>query len=169
MDKAPTLYLGIDPGTTGGLGWIDAEGGYFRSLPLPREPKDLADAIRSVWPHLLNRTCVLVEQQQPLRIPGKPKFGTGNQTSKVSFTHGVNYGTVLGVLGALGIAPHLVAPATWKAEQRLDSDKQRSIIRARVMWPAAPITLIGQDGQAESLLIAYHAYKHGLGASMMSL
>lgn len=169
-------FLGIDPGSTGGMGWLGPNGEFVECCPLPPDPFDLAETIRiQMWPRLQSELCVIVEQQVPIRLGKGPQFGP----SKVTFTHACGYGQILGVLGALKLHPHLVMPGVWKKELRLVGPspagltgsraeaerKQRSQIKARIYWPTAPISRVKDDGPSEALLLAYYAKLKGLGPS----
>lgn len=68
------------------------------------------------------------------------------------------YGTILGVLGSIGVKPKRVPPSKWKADLKLNSDKHLSIQRALELYPDASnyISLRKHDGRAESLLLAHY-------------
>ena len=75
-----------------------------------------------------------------------------------TFKFGAPYGAVLGVLAALKIQTHLVAPAAWKKHFRLDSDKEKSRALALRTFAASPehFSRKKDHNRAEAALLALY-------------
>ena len=90
------------------------------------------------------------------RVHAMPKQGVAS-----TFSFGMNFGWILGVLDAFEISYQLIEPRKWKAEFNLNSDKQRSIEVAKQLFPKAELIPNGcrkpHDGIAESILLAEYA------------
>lgn len=148
------LTLGIDPGLTGALALLDAEGQpeLVADLPIIRDRSlawidggVLQSTIRDA---LRGRPCRAVVE----RVSAMPKQGIAS-----SFVFGVGFGAVLATLQTLRLPIELVTPASWKLALGLGKDKRASLDRARLLFPMADLSLAKHDGRAEALLIAYFA------------
>lgn len=143
-DVPAAPLLGIDPGISGAwaLLWPD---GTTAAGDLPTAAGDVdaagfATFIRSALPF-----AAVVEA-----VHSMPKQGVAS-----TFRFGRAHGAVLGVLAALLVPTHLVAPTSWKRHFRLGSDKDASRALARRLWPACGVLERKKDhGRAEALLMA---------------
>lgn len=140
------LILGVDPGLSGALAFyaplapdlITAEDVPVvgAEIDAPRLARRLAQ---------LRPTVAMIELATSM-----PKQGVAS-----TFKYGRSFGTVLGVIGALGIPYHFTSPARWKKHFRLNSDKEQSRTLAVRLWPAAEcFSLKKHHGRAEAALIA---------------
>ena len=145
MTEVPCI-LGVDPGLKGAIAF------YFSSydrvscedMPVANGDVDaatLAARIRQMAP-----TVAVVEG-----VHSMPKQGVAS-----SFKFGKGYGQVLGVIAALGVPVHIIAPTTWKKHFRLNSDKDASRALALRYWPdqSDMFCKVKHDGRAEACLIA---------------
>lgn len=152
-----TLILGIDPGLTGALALLDADGQpeLVADLPVIRDrslawidggalQSMLLDAIRG-------RSCRAIVE----RVSAMPKQGVAS-----SFAFGVGLGSILATLQTLRLPIELVTPAVWKLALGLSRDKRASLNKARLLFPSADLSLAKHDGRAEALLIAHWAIRH---------
>jgi crossover junction endodeoxyribonuclease RuvC len=146
--------LGIDPGLTGAIAYMDGFGGLLDVIDLPviRDGK-LAwidgDALQS-W--LLNTDVSTGRTAWIERVHAMPKQGVSS-----SFAFGVTFGSILGVLRARHIPIQFVTPAKWKRDLGLSSDKRASLDKARLLYPTADLRLAKHEGRAEAILIAHWA------------
>lgn len=149
------ITIGIDPGMTGAISFLgqgqDAEPPVCRvfDLPVIRDGAlSWIDGGRLRSLVLSNRDghCVAVIE----RVSAMPKQGVAS-----SFNFGVGFGSVLGVLGAIGIPVEFVASSKWKRELGLSKDKHASLHKARLLFPDCELSLCKHEGRAEALLIAY--------------
>jgi len=148
-----TLTLGIDPGITGALALLNADGVVLLAdLPVIRD-KSLAwidgGELQSLLINALQgRPCHAIVE----RVSAMPRQGVAS-----SFAFGVGFGSVLGVLQALHFGIELVTPSTWKRALGLSADKRASLHKARLLFPSADLRLAKHDGRAEALLLAHWA------------
>lgn len=138
--------LGIDPGASGAISF------YFPTHPRLIAVEDmpvaggevdvatLAQRIRQMSPDV-----AVIE-----RVGAMPKQGVSS-----TFRFGTAYGSVRGVVAALGVPVHLVSPTTWKRHFRLSADKEESRALALRLWPDSGHFSRKKDhGRAEAALIA---------------
>lgn len=149
------LIVGVDPGLSGAVGFLNADGTYAGVEDMPvviattgRKELDaagLAETLRAYGP-----SCAIVE-----RVSSRPGEGAVG-----AFSFGATYGGILAVLAALQIPTALVAPAVWKRKAGIPAgaDKACSISTAKRLIPTAStiLTLKKHDGRAEALLLARH-------------
>ena len=148
------LVLGIDPGLTGALAVLDADGipELVADLPVIRD-RSLAwidgGALQSILLDAIRgRQCRAVVE----RVSAMPKQGIAS-----AFGFGVGFGAVLATLQTLRLPLELVTPAVWKRALGLSSDKRASLDKARLLFPTADLSLAKHDGRAEALLLAHYA------------
>ncbi len=95
------IIIGIDPGKSGAVAvWND---GIDKVVKCPPTPKKMADIIKN---QDCNASKLVVYMEKVWAFP------TDARSS--AFKFGANYGTWLGILGALNIEPKLVTPITWQ-------------------------------------------------------
>lgn len=146
------LTLGIDPGLTGALALLDADGQpeLVADLPIIRD-RSLAwvdgNRLQSMLLEAIQgRPCRAVVE----RVSAMPRQGVAS-----SFAFGVGFGSILATLQTLRLPLELVTPATWKRTLGLSSDKRASLDKARLLFPSAELHLRKHEGRAEALLIAW--------------
>lgn len=152
------MYVGIDPGATGAIAWIDSTGTpVIHDMPTMGERKVIhAPKLNDIL-HEAEEAAggagihVLLEHAQPM--PGQGVVSV--------FSYGRGFGTVEGVLYAYSIPHTLVRPADWKRRAGLGASKSDAIARAIQVCPAASwlLTLKKHHGRAEALLIAIFGAK----------
>jgi crossover junction endodeoxyribonuclease RuvC len=145
------LTIGIDPGLTGALAILSADGSLelVTDLPIVRD-RSLAwvdgSALQSM---LLDAIAGRQSRAVVERVSAMPKQGIAS-----AFLFGVGFGSILSVLQAMHIPIEFVTPVVWKRSYGLSKDKHASLHKARLMFPAAELHLAKHDGRAEALLIA---------------
>lgn len=148
------LILGVDPGLTGALALLDADGQpeLLADLPVIRDRSlawiDGGSLQSTLLDALRGRACRAVVE----RVSAMPRQGVAS-----SFVFGVGLGSILATLQTLRLPIELVTPAVWKLALGLGKDKRASIDKARVLFPTADLSLAKHDGRAEALLLAYYA------------
>lgn len=149
------ITIGIDPGLTGAISFVghgqNAEGPVCKVFDLPV----IRDGACSWIDGNQLRSLILTERDGPCvavieRVSAMPKQGVAS-----SFNFGVGFGSVLGVLGCIGIRLEFVTPSKWKRELGLSSDKDASLHKARLLFPDCELHLKKHNGRAEALLIAH--------------
>lgn len=146
MTAAEHCIMGVDPGLSGAIAF------YFQGHPALIAAEDvpvaggeidaatLAQRIRQMSP-----TCTVIEL-----VGAMPKQGVSS-----TFRFGVAFGVIRGVVSALGIPTHLVAPTRWKKHFRLPADKEAARALALRLWPTSQHFSRKKDhGRAEAALLA---------------
>lgn len=108
------VYIGIDPGKTGGIAWWDGE--RMNAIKMPATPGDIRDCLEAIADGC--PTAAALEKVGPSR--GKERNGAGDKGRQQgvgsAFTFGEGYGVLKGVLTALRIRHELVLPVKWQQE-----------------------------------------------------
>jgi crossover junction endodeoxyribonuclease RuvC len=145
------IHIGIDPGQSGALAILSADGALelVADLPIIRD-RSLAwidgGALQSTLLDAIGgRQCRAVVE----RVSAMPKQGIAS-----AFQFGVGFGSILSVLQAMHTSLEFVTPVVWKRFYGLSKDKHASLHKARLLWPAAELHLAKHEGRAESLLLA---------------
>lgn len=149
------LTLGVDPGRSGALAFLDETGRLVHVEDMPLHTgAGLGDAIRALLDDLRPDEVVVAYVEQTQAFPGQGRTSAHD--------YGRDAGAVLGALGALGIPVHLVAPSVWKPAMGLNRKKAASIDLASARWPGTDwFRRKKDDGRAEAALLA--EYGRGLG------
>lgn len=156
--------LGIDPGFTGALAFIDR--GTKRILELHDMP--LLVPQKSAFSKAETRKNVDLEKLADIIQSAQLSYGVAlavvedvhafpGQGTTSMFRFGFFSGATHGILAALGIRVVLQRPEVWKSSFGLSRDKSKSIELAKKLFPDSVqyLTLKGHDGRAESLLLAF--------------
>ena len=147
------IFVGIDPGLTGGIAAVDDKGAIVYQARLPLMPsfvpkrkmldaREFAAVVRFLQQRQGLAHCA-VEQ-----VGAMPKQGVVG-----TFSFGMGFGALLGVLGAMQASYVLVRPQEWKKHHALGADKAQAIGLAMRKWPELTLKK-SDDGVAEALLIA---------------
>ena len=149
------LTLGIDPGKTGAIAFLDG-----------RTLIDVVDMPPLTGHALGSAIADLVADFAPLEIGEawvEKVASRPNQGHMNVWTFAEGYGAILGALGVLRIPVHHVSPAVWKKAAGISKDKDVARQRACELWPAesARFARKKDDGRAEAALIALHGVEVG--------
>lgn len=156
------IIVGIDPGIAGAVAWLRRSGDGVELLHVEDMP---LNQLRGVSGPLLasafndwRPTLVFVES-----VHSMPKQGV-----KSTFTFGVGFGKVLGVLEAAGWPHALVQPQAWKKTQLAGTKKEKAdaVVVACALWPSQARFFQTKNkarnaARAEAALIA----RHGIGTA----
>ena len=141
-----TTILGIDPGASGAIGMVCP---MVETWDMPPTVHDLATLMRTFDS---STTRVYLE-----RVHAMPKQGVSS-----TFSFGMQFGQIQGVLAALGLAYLLVEPSKWKPGMGLrGADKNESRAKAQQMFPTASLSRVKDHGRAEALLLAEFGRRQG--------
>jgi crossover junction endodeoxyribonuclease RuvC len=146
--------LGVDPGATGALAMWDTGVDALIVCDMPgatvRVGKAQRRQVSETW------LADIIKHYEPdtawlERVHALPKQGVTS-----SFSFGLAYGIVRGVLAALGVPATLVTPQEWKRSFRLGPDKNEARLIAARLFPAnaSSFLRIRDDGRAEAALLA---------------
>ena len=145
------LWLGIDPGKSGGIAFIP-EAGEPWAVSMPDTAKDLWECLQSAKLKMIQDSdCTAVLE----RVRSSPQMGVTS-----SFTFGRGYGQLEMALLAAGIRYEDVTPQKWQKFLGCltGGDKNVSKSRAQQLFPSIKVT----HAIADSLLIAEYARRNNL-------
>ena len=140
------LYIGIDPGLSGGVAFIPASGEPW-AHKMPETDRDLIDLIRDSINMFEARAVIEL-------VHSSPQMGV-----KSAFTFGEGYGRLQMALTALGVPYERVRPQAWQKAMGCltKGDKNVSKRRAQELFPAIKVT----HAIADALLIGEYARRAG--------
>jgi hypothetical protein len=148
------VFVGIDPGKTGGIGVIDQAGRFVVCHRWnEKDPRRLYEVLL-LLKGMVSKIYLELIQVFPQKEAGF--IAQGQSTI-------ANWGTWQGFLIAAGIPFDVISPLTWQAAHGLTSWAKRQeegipchspLTLARSMWPAAPLDCKVDDGKAVGLLLA---------------
>ena len=138
-------FIGIDPGKGGAIAVINKDGRIIATATFSEE------AYRDIISES-GKSFAVVED-----VHAMPKQGVTSM-----FNFGYNKGWIMGLLYANSIPTELVSPQKWKKIFSLNGEKQKSIEKAKQLFPcisllATPRCKKAHDGLAEALLMAEYA------------
>lgn len=137
------IYLGIDPGSNGGLVWLDSDGSLLECQKMPATPEDVLTALGSYDKE--NVVCFM-----------EKVGGISGQGAAASFVFGKGYGELTMALLSLGISTTLVTPQRWQKHFNLSgkkgesktSHKNRIKAWSQQRFPKQKVTLWAADALA---------------------
>lgn len=147
------IFCGIDPGKKGAMaimGYSNTTGERYMMKIIPFDPQEYIKALKQ-----FNGATVCIEQVHSISKQGIAS----------SFTFGVMYGWLLGMLDTIGVSYQVVSPQKWKKEYGLNSDKAKSIEVCHRLFPNVSLKRTERckkddDGLAEALLLCEYARRH---------
>jgi crossover junction endodeoxyribonuclease RuvC len=152
MAQKPRLWIGIDPGYSGGVAAfgsghesVPAEGLAFK---MPEEECDLAKLLKELVGFMHpSQVCLVLE-----KVHSMPKQGVTSV-----FTFGQQFGICRGVIAALELPRVLVTPQQWQKALgcQTGGDKKVTLSVAKNQWPWLKPT----HATADAILIAHYARK----------
>lgn len=121
------LFLGLDPGSTGGLVILDAESRI--ALAVAWTDGDPARIVEAIEPHRNRIKLAALE-----KVASRPAQGSSS-----TFKFGAQFGMAVGVLTAFRVPFVLVRPQAWQASGGIVKPARLS---------AADVSELGRDGEA---------------------
>lgn len=121
--------IGIDPGATGAIVLLeDGQPIEWAEMPVNKIGSTTRVNAAALTDFIASCCCTHVYVEA---VHSMPKQGVAS-----SFNFGHNVGTVMGVLGAMGLPHTLVTPQAWKKAMGLiGTDKDAARARAIQLWP----------------------------------
>lgn len=157
-EERGTFTIGVDPGLTGVLAVLAADGALVALHDTPvltlstsrgtRQEYDVPGLVALLAPYAGSQTHVVIEESQAM--PG--------QGTRSMFTTGYGFGIWIGVLSALQLPYTRVRPGVWKKAMGLGPDKEAARLRAIQLFPGADLRRKKDHGRAEALLLAAYGY-----------
>ena len=156
----PAVYLGIDPGASGGLACLTASGSVG-CVPMPATEADVWWWVSGAGKELPGAAAFAVIEEQRPRPTAWFDRRTGKMQSSILKSTCLLYGNYLqirGMVTAAGIPFEAVTPQKWQLSFGLKKDKgeapgawkNRLKAKAQQLFPAVKVTL----ATADALLIA---------------
>lgn len=142
------LFIGIDPGKSGSVAFIDKTTGDAWSFKLDCTDRDIADGVRDA---LFTQDGGAADAFAVIeKVHSSPQMGV-----KSAFTFGQSFGKLEMVLNFLEVRFEYVAPAKWQGDMncRTKGDKNITKAAAQRLFPALKIT----HANADALLLAEYA------------
>jgi crossover junction endodeoxyribonuclease RuvC len=152
------MYIGIDPGLSGAIAFLDVEKGHLSIRDMPCfEVKRNNKIKREVSPIGVAAAMSLAEQVSRVvleRVGAMPGQGV---TSVFSF--GRSVGIIEGVLATMVIPIDIVTPQAWQKAAGVRGGKDGSRLRACELFPnyAELFARKKDDGRADAALMAWYA------------
>lgn len=149
-----SIYIGVDPGKKGAMaimGYSNTTGERYMMKIIPFDPQEYIKTLKQ-----FNGATVCIEQVHSISKQGIAS----------SFTFGVMYGWLLGMLDTIGVSYQAVSPQKWKKDfGLLRSDKSKSVEVCQHLLPNANLYRTERckkpdDGMAEAALLALYAKRH---------
>lgn len=151
---------GIDPGKTGALALLHADGSLnFLDVPTIK----LRGKEKPAWSDWVNTWSDALRWAAPDMIVIEDIAARPGQGVTSMFTFGRTLGFAHGIVASVTDAPiHFVTPSVWKAKLGLlNSSKGASRETCRTLFPstASSVARVKDDGRAEAALLAYYGRK----------
>lgn len=149
--------IGIDPGGTGGIAYLEPDGVRVTVLPMPTVPEKVGGKVRQridLWRlgeiirnmHAAGASAAWVE-----RVGSMP-----SDSHVTAFAFGWAAAAVSMGLACAQVRTFYVQPLVWKRHYKLSKDKELSRLKASQLFPqdAHQWSRKSDDGLAEAVLIA---------------
>jgi len=165
-----TIYIGVDPGVTGGIGILYPEGDAV-GLSMPTvtfnrggrktkkgntRKKTVYDAQRlpAIFRPFADSHHDPDDDYQVVVVLENTMARQGD-TGITGFGMGHSKGVIEGIIWALGLPYEPVTPSQWRPKMvGVGTDKEASRMRAQRLFPGAELHQKNHEGRAEALLIA---------------
>lgn len=157
-----SCLLAIDPGMTGALAWITAEGHLVEVVDMPVAE---IDGKRQVWPEgvaaLMGRRPVhkvIIERTVAMHRRSANGDGSEEATKMGAASTGTFFygaGILRGCAAAFGLPVEMEWPHLWKRRAGVPTDKTEARQMAQRTWPGAAkkFARVKDDGRAEACLM----------------
>lgn len=156
------IILGIDPGVTGALVWLDVQANAILAVSdhsawcNAHDPEvELRALLKASWV-----PDIVIIEAQHARLSRDPVTKKVLQGISSTWNYAEHYGIIRGCAAAYDRPIRRVDPGTWKGSMHLGNktEKRKSLELARKLWPQSlPMFKRKMDhGRAEAALLAYY-------------
>lgn len=179
MSPTRYVYIGVDPGFTGGIASIEMIEGEtvvsvwdMPTMLVHDRPRIDRPAVVAVFKELIGPGTRLIAVVEAVGAMGGKDRKEGTSSM---FRFGQGQGEVLGILAGLGAVIFEVPPPVWKARAGLIGADDREVCKRCVDLGLCPrSTVFGPrggplHGRADALLLAYHARQIGAHSEELRL
>lgn len=159
------MIIGIDPGNTGALALLEDNGDLIEVVEMPTmahgtknqvNPTELANIIGE-WQSMahMNDLPITAFVEKVHAMPRRDKNGNEIKMGGASsFSFGMGFGVIQGVLATLKIPMMLTTPQSWKKfHNLLGKDKDNARTLAQQLYPTASLAMKKDIGKADAILI----------------
>lgn len=139
------LFVGLDPGVTGGLACLEGDGSILAAYPMPPTEAEILGVL-GAWAHTAKSRQVPISAVLE-GVSASPQMGVVS-----AFTFGQGYGGLLMALTAAGIPFEKVYPIRWQNILGCRSGGNKSITKSKAqsLFPQYRVT----HAIADALLLA---------------
>jgi crossover junction endodeoxyribonuclease RuvC len=157
------IILGVDPGVTGAMVWLQIEPLEILTV-LDHEVWCYATEPDEALYHLLGqqlRPDLTVVEAQHARATMGPD-GKRQQGIASTWNYAEHYGIIKGCVRQYRCPVRFPDPAVWKANMKLSRDKKKSLAKARQLFPNHTdlFERVKDHGRAEAALLAWYGQRH---------
>jgi crossover junction endodeoxyribonuclease RuvC len=162
------VYLGFDPGLSGGITFLNEHNQIIVCEPMPmfdtakgKKELDLNGIVKIIKRVQLDNEIVMVGIEA---VHAMPKQGVSSV-----FKFGTGFGSLLGIVSAMELPYKLIMPRTWQKQafeslSKADTKQMSSIVCER-LWPGFDFRQSkrckkNHDGMTDSCLIALYIKKN---------
>lgn len=169
------IFIGIDPGASGGIAIIDTSGSYIPArtngqtfgvsnaycFKCPSGGKNMANFLRSE----LEMISLYSEAKRNILVGIEKVHAMPTDARNSAFKFGMNYGTWIGIIHTHNLKLYHITPQAWTKEYEdrpkggfnNKTERKRYFKQiAQEQFPSLKVTL----NTADALLIAMHLYYH---------
>lgn len=152
------IYIGIDPGFTGGIAVLDKDAAIIELEDMPvikvgkKNELDGPEIVNILTnARVLAKCHVFIEKCQSM--PGQGIASTGRYME--------GYGRLRGICEGLSLPYTLVHPKTWKKIMMPDmlKEKGQSIIRVKQLYPDIDLPRKKDHGKSDAVLIGRYGWQ----------
>lgn len=159
MPRKPTAYLGVDPGVSGAMAFLDADGFLLEVIDTPTVTPG-KNKRREI--NVIEVIDILEDYRDEYRIRGVLERVSARPDQGVAstFTFGVSYGVLQAAMAACNVSYELITPQVWKKEFGLvKTEKDASRAVAQRLYPDADLPKGRGVNRADALLLARYAFR----------
>ncbi len=157
------MIIGIDPGITGAIAFIDEYKVIVADIPVMAKGKGksrIKNQVNAAGLSNLIESTVYKEGSTKYaivyleRVSSMPGQGVASM-----FSMGDSFGCIRGVCAGMGLRVEIITPKTWKSYYKLGSNKEVCRAKAIELFPLIDLHRKKDHNKAEALLIAEYG-KH---------
>lgn len=151
------IFIGIDPGLSGAIGFVTDRTCVVEDLPTMALPGNGLVTRKIDGRALVSiiRANVPAGEKAVAYLELVSTMGGKDNAVQTQGSLMRSLGAIETVLECLGYAPTMLSPQKWKRFYGLDADKKKALAKARVLYETAPLSLAKHHNRAEALLIAH--------------
>ena len=147
---SPKLFIGVDPGKSGSIAFIDNNTGKAWSFKLSDTDKDIVDGMRDALSTQDNGAADAFAILE--KVHSSPQMGV-----KSAFTFGQSFGKLEMILSCFDIRFEYVSPSKWQGDMKCRTKGDKNITKAAAQRLFPDLKII--HANADALLLAEYALR----------